>query len=78
VDSYQDFVLGEEGIILEKNGRNAVFLPEVPVKYHWDREQMLNRLAHKAGLPADAWKEGASFKTFRTQSIIAPFTATLY
>ena len=76
VGSYQDFVLGKEGVILEKNGRNAVFLPEVPVKYKWNREQMLNQLARKAGLPADAWKEGASFKTFRTQSFSAPYAVT--
>jgi len=74
VASYQDFVLGEEGIIIEKNGRSAIFLPEVPVKYHWNRQQMLSQLAHKAGLPADAWKEGASFMTFRTQSFSAPYT----
>ena len=76
VDSYQDFVLGEEGVVLEMNGRNAVFLPEVPVKYNWNREQMLSRLAFKAGLSGDAWKNGASLKTFRTQSFSAPYAVT--
>ena len=76
VDFYEDFVLVEEGVILEKDGRNAVFLPEVPVEYHWNRERMLSRLAIKAGLPADAWKEGASFKTFRTQTSSAPYAVT--
>jgi AmmeMemoRadiSam system protein A len=76
VDSYEDFVLGEEGVILEKDGHNAVFLPEVPIEYHWNREQMLSRLAIKAGLPDDAWKEGASFKTFRTQTFSAPYVVT--
>jgi hypothetical protein len=76
VDSYEDFVLGEEGVILEKDGQNAVFLPEVPIEYHWNREQMLSRLAIKAGLPNDAWKEGASFKTFRTQTFSAPYAVT--
>jgi uncharacterized protein (TIGR00296 family) len=51
VDFYEDFVLVEEGVILEKDGRNAVFLPEVPVEYHWNRERMLSRLAIKAGFP---------------------------
>ncbi len=77
VDSYKDFVLGEEGVILEKDGRNAIFLPEVPIEYHWSREQMLSRLAIKAGLPDDAWKEGASFKTFRTQTFSAPYSARI-
>jgi AmmeMemoRadiSam system protein B/AmmeMemoRadiSam system protein A len=73
VDSYRDFELGEDGVILEKDGHTALFLPEVPVKYHWNREQMLNQLAMKAGLPEDAWKEGASFKIFHTRKISAPY-----
>jgi len=73
--SWRDFVLGEEGVILEKDGHAAVFLPEVPEKYHWNREQMLSQLAQKAGLPADAWKEGARFKTFRTRTFSAPYVA---
>ena len=73
VESYLDFVLGEDGIILEKDGHTALFLPEVPVKYHWNREQLLNQLAMKAGLPEDAWKEGTSFKVFRTRKFSAPY-----
>jgi AmmeMemoRadiSam system protein B/AmmeMemoRadiSam system protein A len=73
VDSYLDFVLGEDGIILEKDGHTALFLPEVPVKYNWNREQLLNQLAMKAGLPGVAWKEGASFKVFRTRKFSAPY-----
>jgi AmmeMemoRadiSam system protein A/AmmeMemoRadiSam system protein B len=73
VESYLDFVLGEDGIILEKDGHTALFLPEVPVKYNWNREQLLNQLALKAGLPEDAWKEGASFKVFRTRKFSAPY-----
>lgn len=63
-------------MILEKDGRNAIFLPEVPVEYHWSREQMLSQLAIKAGLPADTRKDGASFKTFRTQTSSAPYAVT--
>ena len=73
VDSYLDFVLGEEGVILEKDGHTALFLPEVPVKYNWNREQTLNQLALKAGLPEEAWKQGASFKIFRTRKFSAPY-----
>jgi AmmeMemoRadiSam system protein A len=73
VVSYRDFVLGKEGVLLEKDGHDAVFLPEVPLVYHWGREYMLTRLALKAGLPANAWKDGASIKTFRTRSLSAPY-----
>ncbi len=74
VDSHLDFDVGEEGIILEKNGRSAVFLPEVAVEQGWDREQTLTRLSQKAGLPPDAWRQGASFKTFRSIKYSAPWT----
>ncbi len=73
VDSYEDFRVGEEGIILEKDGRSAVFLPEVAVEQGWDRDETLTQLARKAGLPGDAWKQGASFKTFRSQKYSAPY-----
>jgi len=76
VASWRDFVLGEEGVILEKDGRSAVFLPQVPEVYHWNREQMLGQLALKAGLPADAWKNGARFKTFRTRKFSAPYVGS--
>jgi AmmeMemoRadiSam system protein A len=75
IDSYKDFTAGEEGVILEKDGRSAVFLPEVPEVFGWTREQTLNHLAQKAGLPEDAWRQGASFETFRTQSFTAPYSA---
>lgn len=58
-------VLGRDGVVLEKAGRSAVFLPQVAVEQGWDREQMLNQLSHKAGLPADAWREGATLYTFQ-------------
>lgn len=75
IDSYKDFTPGEEGVILEKDGHSAVFLPEVAKEYGWTREQTLNHLAQKAGLPEDAWRQGASFETFRTQSFTAPYSA---
>jgi AmmeMemoRadiSam system protein B/AmmeMemoRadiSam system protein A len=68
IDSYEKFEVGQHGIILEKDGRRAVFLPEVAVEQGWNREQTLSHLAKKAGLPPDAWKEGAEFKVFTSQT----------
>ncbi|MEN8216836.1 MAG: AmmeMemoRadiSam system protein A [Pseudomonadota bacterium] len=75
IDSYDKFIVGQHGIILEKDGRGAVFLPEVAVEQGWNREQTLSRLAKKAGLPPDAWKEGAKFKVFTTQTYSENSTA---
>lgn len=61
------FQVGVHGIILEKSGRRAVFLPQVAPEQGWDREETLAHLSMKAGLPRDAWKEGATFEIFTAQ-----------
>ncbi|HHH38246.1 MAG TPA: AmmeMemoRadiSam system protein B [Sedimenticola sp.] len=75
IPSWRDFRVGEQGIILEKGGRRAVFLPEVAREQGWDREQTLSHLARKAGLPADAWREGARFQVFESRTFQAPYRA---
>lgn len=64
VDSYNDIVLGKHGIVLEKHGRQSVFLPQVAPEQNWDLKTTLKHLSMKAGLPEDAWKEGTSFLVF--------------
>jgi len=64
LDDYRRIEIGKHGVLLSKNGRRAVFLPQVAPEQGWDLEEMLTNLAHKAGLPGDAWKEGASFEVF--------------
>jgi len=64
VNSYRDIVSGRHGMTLEKMGRHAVFLPQVAPEWGWDLTTTLTHLAQKAGLPADAWKEGARFEVF--------------
>jgi AmmeMemoRadiSam system protein A len=60
-------VVGTHGVILEKGGRRALFLPQVAVEQNWDRTTMLDHLARKAGLPANGWREGAEFQVFTAQ-----------
>ncbi len=62
-----EFVPGEHGILMEKGGRRAVFLPQVATQEGWDREETLFHLCLKAGLPPDAWKEGGRFWIFRAE-----------
>ena len=64
VDSYEDIVLGRHGMVLEKNGRQALFLPQVAPEQGWDIDQTLTHLSVKAGLAPDAWKKGTSFSVF--------------
>ena len=60
-----EIVVGRDGVVLQKGGRSAVFLPQVAPEQGWGRDEMLDHLARKAGLPAGAWREGAQFSTFQ-------------
>ena len=64
VNSWRDIVIGKHGMVLSKQGRSAVFLPQVAPEEGWDIATTLTHLSMKAGLPADAWKEGASYLVF--------------
>ena len=64
VADWSEIELGRHGIILEKAGRGAVFLPQVAPEQHWDLATTLTQLSRKAGLPPDAWREGARFSVF--------------
>ncbi len=64
IGSLDEFVIGKHGIILEKSGRSAVFLPQVASDQGWGVEETLTHLSMKAGLSPDAWKEGTDFYVF--------------
>ncbi len=65
IDSPDKIRLGVDGIILNKDGRSALYLPQVAPEQGWDLNQTLTNLSLKAGLPPDAWKEGADFSAFQ-------------
>jgi AmmeMemoRadiSam system protein B/AmmeMemoRadiSam system protein A len=68
VKSYKEIVIGRDGILLYKQGRQAVFLPSVATEFGWSLEQTLAQLAIKAGCAADAWKHDAQFDVFQSIS----------
>lgn len=50
--------MGKHGVIVKKDYRQGVFLPQVAKETLWDRDTFLNELcSQKAGLPPDAWKD---------------------
>lgn len=67
VSGPEEIVVGRDGVILEKGGRSAIYLPQVAPEQGWNREEMLGNLALKAGLPRDGWKRGAELWTFRAE-----------
>lgn len=67
VGSADDIRIGVDGVILQKRGRRAVFLPQVAPEQGWDVEETLTHLALKAGLNANDWKHGADFLVFQAE-----------
>ena len=65
VSGAADIVVGRDGVLLDKDGHHAVFLPQVATEQGWNREEMLDNLCRKAGLETGCWKKGAQFSTFQ-------------
>lgn len=56
--SLEDLKIGRHGILVRQGLRRGLFLPQVAVDHHLDKEQFLSRCcSEKAGLPADAWRD---------------------
>jgi AmmeMemoRadiSam system protein A len=53
----QKLEIGKHGIYVTNGYRSGCFLPEVAPEQGWNAEQFLSYCcAHKAGMPADAWR----------------------
>lgn len=63
---------GIHGVVVSRDPRHqGVFLPQVATEQGWSREEFLSNLcAHKAGLPADCWKD--------PQTTLEIFTADVF
>lgn len=58
VSSSEEIELGKHGVLVKKGLHSGVFLPQVAEETGWTKEEFLSNLcSHKAGLPADAWKD---------------------
>jgi AMMECR1 domain-containing protein len=42
-----------------------VYLPKVPIEQGWSRDQTLDHLCEKAGLPDGCWREGTTLYAFQ-------------
>ncbi|KPJ70256.1 hypothetical protein AMJ44_00360 [candidate division WOR-1 bacterium DG_54_3] len=64
INNPQRILVGKHGLIISKNGKKGLLLPQVPVENNWSREEFLRQTCLKAGLPDDAWKKGAELYVF--------------
>jgi uncharacterized protein len=63
----EDIVIGRHGLIVSQGGSRGLLLPQVPVQWGWDRETFLAQTCLKAGLPPEAWRQGAEIQAFTAE-----------
>jgi AmmeMemoRadiSam system protein A len=59
--------IGRHGLLISSPFRRGLLLPQVPVEQHWDRTTFLEQTCRKAGLPPDAWQNGATIEAFTAE-----------
>ena len=64
IKDVEEIIPGEHGIMITKGYASGLLLPQVAVEYGWDRDEFLENVCTKAGLPVDGWKEDADIQIF--------------
>jgi AmmeMemoRadiSam system protein A len=59
--------VGRHGLVIGHAGRRGLLLPQVAVEHGWDRVTFLEQTCRKAGLPENAWREGAVIEAFTAE-----------
>jgi AmmeMemoRadiSam system protein A len=67
-----DIEVGRHGLVISLGGLRGLLLPQVAVQWKWNREQFLEETCRKAGLPSNAWREGARIQAFTAQVFQEP------
>ena len=52
----EEVEVGRHGLLISRGEYSGLLLPQVPVDHGWDREQFLDWVCRKAGLPDGTWR----------------------
>ncbi len=63
----EQIVVGRHGLVVARGLYRGLLLPQVAVEQEWDAPTFLEQTCLKAGLPADAWKRGATLQAFTAE-----------
>jgi AmmeMemoRadiSam system protein A len=63
-----DVDVGRHGLVVETGRQRGLLLPQVATEWRWDAMTFLSQTCRKAGLPADAWQQGAMVKLWRFEA----------
>jgi AmmeMemoRadiSam system protein A len=67
VDHISEVLVGRDGLIAELGRRRGLLLPQVAVEWNWDATEFASQTCIKAGLPRDAWQQGAKLFRFEAE-----------
>jgi AmmeMemoRadiSam system protein B/AmmeMemoRadiSam system protein A len=62
----KDIKVGKHGLYIIKDNQTGLLLPQVATEFGWNRDEFLEHVCMKAGLPKDAWKD-AELYTFTAE-----------
>lgn len=67
ITDVNEIQVGKHGIVISKGFNRGLLLPQVATEYGWSRTEFLQQTCRKAGLPRDAWQQGATIQIFSAQ-----------
>ena len=67
IDSVDEIEVGKHGLYIKKGFYSGLLLPQVATEYGWKRDEFLEYVCFKAGLPKDAWTKNAEIFIFSAQ-----------
>jgi AmmeMemoRadiSam system protein A len=65
--SPEEVEVGRHGLLITAGFRRGLLLPQVPIEHQWDRVTFLEQTCRKAGLPNNAWQQGATIEAFTAE-----------
>lgn len=78
VATTEEIDISKHGVTVVSGVRRGMFLPQVARETGWSRDELLTRLCQeKAGLLADAWRNGAELYIFTVQAFSSPAPGAL-
>jgi len=67
IERPDEIEIGRHGLLVERGRQRGLLLPQVAVEWQWDAATFLSQTCRKAGLPADAWQNGATVWRFEAE-----------
>jgi AmmeMemoRadiSam system protein A len=67
VGDVSEVIVGRHGLVCELGRRRGLLLPQVAREWNWNASEFASQTCLKAGLPRDAWRQGARLFKFEAE-----------